>query len=349
MEKYKYGCIGAGSIAIHKHLVGYSRLDNINICAVSDINEDTLKTVKEKYPNINTYTNHLEMFEKEKLDIVSVCTPNKFHKQYTIDSLKNGINVHCEKPIAMNEKEAIEMVQASKKYNRKLMLGLNNRFTNQASFVREFVNSGGLGDVYYVRCGWRRRRMIPKIGGWFTNKELSGGGPLIDLGVHFLDLTLHYMGYPNPISVSASTFKKFSNSKCKNLAIPEGVDNYDYNIEDLATGFVRLDNGVSLNFEFSFAMNNDKEEYFYELFGDKGGVSFKNGELKIYTEINNTIVDIIPNTKYPRNDINEFSHFIDVIEGKVESISKPEDGIKMMRIIDATYTSADVKKEVYFK
>jgi len=349
MKQYRYGCVGAGAIAINKHLAGYGKLDNVTIAAISDVNEAALKAIKEKYPTIMTYKSHLEMFENENLDIVSVCTPNKFHKQITIDALKSGINVHCEKPIAMNEKEAKQMVEASIKYNKKLMLGLNNRFTNQASFVREYIKKGGLGDIYYARCGWRRRRYIPKIGGWFTNKEISGGGPLIDLGVHFIDLVLHYMDYPNPVSVSASTFKKFANSKCKNLNVPKDIKNYDYNIEDLATGFIRLENGASLNFEFSFAMNNDKEEYFYELFGDKGGVSFKNGQLKIYTEINNTIVDILPNTEYKNEDINEFSHFIDVIEGKAENMSKPEDGIKMMKIIDNTYLSAKTKKEISFK
>jgi len=348
MRKYRYGCIGAGGIAINKHLKGYSNLDNVEICAISDISVEALNKIKKTYPEIRTYTNHSEMIEKENLDLLSVCTPNKFHKEYTIDALKAGINVHCEKPIAMNEQEAIEMVEASKKYNRKLMLGLNNRFTNQACFVRDFIKDGGLGNIYYVRCGWRRRRYIPKIGGWFTNKELSGGGPLIDLGVHFIDLTMHFMKYPEPISVSASTFRKFSNSKCKNLNIPRDIGEYSYNIEDLATGFVRLDNGASISFEFSFAMNNEKEEYFYELFGDVGGVSFKNGELKIYTEYNNTIVDIIPNTNYPQKEIDEFKHFIDVIENKVECLSRPEDGIKMMQIIDATYKSAQLKKEVIF-
>ncbi|MCK5812552.1 MAG: Gfo/Idh/MocA family oxidoreductase [Clostridiales bacterium] len=348
MSIYRYGCIGAGSIAINKHLKGYDALDNVSLVAICDVSDQALINVKEKYPDIHTYENHKEMFENENLDIVSVCTPNKFHKQYTIDALEAGINVHCEKPIAMNEKEAIEMVNAKNRTGKKLMLGLNNRFTNEASFIRQYVKDGNLGNIYYVRCGWRRRRFIPKIGGWFTKKELSGGGPLIDLGVHFIDLTLHFMDYPSPISVSASTYKKFANSHCKNLNISKGIGEYDYDIEDLATGFIRLDNDATISFEFSFAMNNEKEEYFYELFGDKGGVSFINGQLKIFTEINDTIVDVIPNTKYPNDDLNEFAHFIDVIEGKVPCLSMAEDGIKMMRIIDATYESATKKKEVTF-
>lgn len=348
MKVYRYGCIGAGSIAIHKHLKGYNALDNIEVVAICDVSEKALENIKEQYPNINTYKNHNEMFKKENLDIVSVCTPNKFHKEYTIDALEAGINVHCEKPIAMNEQEAKDMVDVKNRTGKHLMLGLNNRFTNQASFIRQYIKDGNLGDIYYVRCGWRRRRTIPKIGGWFTDKNLSGGGPLIDLGVHFIDLTLHFMDYPNPVSVSASTYKKFANSHCKNLHLPKGIGDYDYNIEDLATGFIRLDNEATISFEFSFAMNNEKEEYFYELFGDKGGVSFKNGQLKIFTEINDTVVDIIPNTKYPTADLNEFAHFIEVIEGKTPCLSKPEDGIKMMKIIDATYESATKKKEVSF-
>lgn len=347
MKKYKYCCIGAGSIAFHKHLPGYAALDNVEICAVSDINEAAFAKYSEKYPKLRTYTDHREMLKKEKPDIVSVCTPNKFHKSMTLDAMAAGAHVHCEKPMAMNEQEAIDMITASEKYDRKLMIGLNNRFTNEAFFIKDYIEKGNLGDIYFARCGWRRRRGIPGMGGWFTQKALSGGGPLIDLGVHMIDLSMYMMGAPEPVTVSASTYRKFEGCRTRNMGFnPESEGIFD--VEDLAVGFVRFDNEASLSFEISFAMNNDEDEWFYELFGTKGGVRYRKGKLTIYSEINDTLVDIHPDTNYKTKALNEFSHFIDVIEGKGDSISPPDDARKMMKLIDAAYESAaDGREKAY--
>ena len=344
MKKYKYCCIGAGGIAKWKHLPGYGALENIEICAISDINENAFDWVKEKYPGIRTYKDHLEMLDAENPDIVSRCTPNKFHKQMTIDALKAGAHVHCEKPMAMSEQEAFDMIEARNKYDKKLMIGLNNRFTNEAFFIRDYISNGNLGEIYYARCGWRRRRGIPGMGGWFTQKALSGGGPLIDLGVHMIDLSMYMMDSPEPITVSASAYRKFEGCKTRNMAFDPNKKGV-FDIEDLAVGFVRFANESSLSFEVSFAMNNDGEEWFYELFGTKGGVKYRNGKLIIFSEINDTLVDITPDTNYKTKALDEFRHFIDVIENKKENISPAEDARKMMKLIEAAYESAGLGKE----
>jgi predicted dehydrogenase len=347
MKKYRYCSIGAGGIATWKHLPGYSKLDNVEICAVADISPDALKAMKAKYTEIRTYTDHLEMLKKEKPDIVSVCTPNKFHMANTIDAFESGAHVHCEKPVAMNADEASKMIEASEKTGKKLMVGLNNRFSNEAFFIRDYISKGNIGEIYHVRCGWRRRRGIPGMGGWFTNKQLSGGGPLIDLGVHMIDIAMYMMDSPEPVTVSASTYRKFEGVKTRNMNLPEPGKDGVFDVEDLAVGFIRFDSGASMSFEISFALNSEeREERFYELFGTKGGVSYKNGKLKIQTEINDTIVDIIPDTDYKEDALDEFGHFIDVIEGRAENISPAEDALKMMKLIDATYESAEKGKEV---
>ncbi len=344
MKKYKYCCIGAGGIAKWKHLPGYGALENIEICAICDINENAFDWVKEKYPGIRTYRDYPEMLDSEKPDIVSICTPNKFHKQMTIDAFKAGAHVHCEKPMAMNEQEALDMIKARDKYDKRLMIGLNNRFTNEAFFIRDYISNGHLGDIYYTRCGWRRRRGIPGMGGWFTQKALSGGGPLIDLGVHMIDLSMYMMDSPEPITVSASTYRKFEGCKTRNMVF-DPKKNGIFDVEDLAVGFVRFANGASLSFEVSFAMNNDEEEWFYELFGTKGGVKYRKGKLAIYSEMNDTLVDIYPDTNYKTKALDEFRHFIDVIEKKKKNISPAEDARKMMKLIEAAYESADLGKE----
>jgi predicted dehydrogenase len=348
--KYKYCCIGAGGIAKFKHLPGYMKLPDVEICAVSDISDAALAWVRENYPGVRTYNDHNKMLKEETPDIVSICTPNKFHLGHAVDAFKAGAHVHCEKPMAMNESEALEMIAARDKYNRRLLVGLNNRFSNESFFLRDYIEKGGLGEIYHARCGWRRRRGIPGIGGWFTRKEFSGGGPLIDLGVHMIDITMQMMGAPEPMTVSASTYRKFEGCKTRTMGIkkssPGGEDVFD--VEDLAVGFVRFENDSSLSFEISFALNTDEEYWFYELFGTKGGVSFRKGELKIYTEINDTLVDLHPNTKYKEKALDEFRHFIDVIEGKAGNISPAEDARKMMKLISAAYESAEKGSEINF-
>ncbi|MFO7637006.1 MAG: Gfo/Idh/MocA family oxidoreductase [Clostridia bacterium] len=344
--KYRHVTIGAGGVALYKHIPGYMGLGNVQVCAAYDPSAGALANLKGKFPSINTYSDYEEMLCKETPDIASVCSPNKFHRDYAVDLLGRGIHVHLEKPIAMNEQEAGDIIRAKDSSTALLMLGLNNRFTNEACFVRDYICSGGLGEIYYVRCGWRRRRNIPSLGSWFTRKDLSGGGPLIDLGVHFIDLTLHFMGYPEALSVSASTYRKFGGCKSKNQRKADVPEAGDYDVEDLALGFIRLDNGATMAYEFSYALNTEKEEYFYEMFGTRGGVTFHSGQLKIYSEINDTVVDITPVTNYPKPEINEFKHFIDAIEGKAALLAPPEEGKKMMAIIDAAYRSAEMKKEV---
>lgn len=347
MNKYRYACIGAGGIAQWKHLPGYSELENVEFTAISDISETALDNIKVKFPYINIYKDYKEMLSVEKPDIVSICTPNKFHRQMTIDSMAAGAHVHCEKPIAMSEAEADDMIKASAAYGKKLMIGLNNRFTNESFFVRDYINKDNLGEIYYARCGWRRRRGIPGMGGWFTQKELSGGGPLIDLGVHMIDLAMYMMDSPEPTSVSAATYRKFTDCKTRNM-VSESPAEGIFDVEDLAVGFVRLDTGASLSFEISFALNTEKEEWFYELFGTKGGVRYKNGQLEIFSEINDTLVNVYPDTKYKKKALDEFAHFVKVIEGKEENISPADDARKIMKLIDSAYRSADEGKEISF-
>lgn len=348
MKEYKYCCIGAGGIARWKHFPGYEALEDVSICAVSDINESAFGWVLEKYPGIRTYTDYKDMLKAEKPDIVSICTPNKFHKQMAIDSMAAGAHVHCEKPIAMNEQEALDMIEARDQYGKELMVGLNNRFSNESFFLRDYIEKGNLGDIYHARCGWRRRRGIPGLGGWFTRKELSGGGPLIDLGVHMIDITTQMMGAPEPRTVSASTYRKFEG--CRTRSMGSGKMTADskgvFDVEDLAVGFVRFDNDTSLSFEISFALNTEKEEWFYELFGTKGGVRFVKGELSVFTEINDTLVDLKPNTSYKEKAIDEFRHFINVIENKESNLSPAEDARKIMKLIGAAYESADNGREI---
>lgn len=343
----RYGCVGAGSIAREKHFKGYHAFDNVEFVSICDANEKLAQKAAADFGFKTYYSDYREMLEKEKLDFISVCTPNYLHNPVTILALQNGIHVHCEKPIALNSIEAQEMVDAKNSSGKKLMVALNNRFTNHAWFVKKYADEGLFGEIYHARCGWKRLRGIPGRGGWFTNKALSGGGPLIDLGVHFMDLAMYFMGYPKPVTVSGTTYSKFSQNKSVNSSGWGTAQEKDgiIDVEDMAVGFVRLENDATLDIEFSWASNIEQDERFYELRGTKGGAIFRNGELKIISEQISTVVELKPNLNF-NSPVNEFEHFIDCIQNNTEPIAKPEEAVILMKIIDGIYQSAQAKREV---
>lgn len=344
--KLRYGCVGAGGIANKKHLNEYSKLQNVEMVAICDTNRSAAEKMAEKFNIPQVYTDYREMFEKASLDLVSVCTPNYLHMPVSVDALKAGIHVHCEKPVAMNQEEAQLLAEAKNKYGRKVMAALNNRFTSEAAFVKKYVEAGMLGEIYHAKCGWRRRNGIPGKGAWFTNKQLSGGGPLIDLGVHFLDLTLFFMGYPAAASVVGTTYSKFPDSSTRIRPGYKIVGDGIFDVEDMAVGFVRLENDATIDFEFSWASNIEKECKYYEILGTKGGVSYANGELKIFSEVMGTSVNIVPELNGTIQTVNEFQHFTDCIVNGREPIAPVEEAVRLMKIIDAIYKSSETRREV---
>lgn len=336
----RYGCVGAGSIARKKHIRNYKDIEGIKMVAVCDSNIEKAKELIEPFGFKRVYSNYIEMLEKEKLDFISVCTPNAFHAPVTIAALNKGIHVHCEKPIALNADEAQAMVDAKNKSGKILMIGLNNRFSAHAEYVNNCIKEGLLGDIYHAKCGRIRRRGIPGKGGWFTNKDLSGGGPLIDLGVHYLDLTMHFMGFPKVKTVSGMTYSKFMGAPTKANGTTLSCD-----VEDFATGFIRLENDCSIDINFSWASNIEKESSYYELLGTKGGLSFKNDKMKVYTEQFGSVLDISPHINN-NSASGEMKHFIDCIKNSKNSMSPPEDAVIVMKIIDGIYKSSELKKEI---
>jgi len=344
----RYGCIGAGSIARAKHIREYRNVPDVELVAVCDENEKFAEEVAKEYGFNKYYIDYRDMLEKEKLDFISVCTPNYLHCPVTLMALEKGIHVHCEKPVALNAEEAQQMVDAKNRNRKILMVGLNYRFTNHAWFVKKYADEGLFGEIYHARCGWKRVRGIPGKGGWFTKKEMSGGGPLIDLGVHFIDVVMYFMGFPEPVSVTGATYSKFSDNNCLNSSGwgMTSDENGIMNVEDMAVGFVRLANGATLDLEFSWASNTDAEENFYEIRGTKGGAIYRNGELKIITEQFSTLVEVKPNLNF-KNPVSEFSHFIDCIRTGKEPIARPEEAVTVMKIIDGIYLSSEMRKEIF--
>jgi predicted dehydrogenase len=348
-RKLRYGLIGAGSNAERKHLNNYKSLPNIELVSVCDVNIESAKRLAEKYHIPKVYSNYEDMLNSEDLDLVSVCTPNYLHAEISIYSLLKGVNVHCEKPLAINANEAKRIVEAKNKSRKKLMVGLNNRFTNEAIFLKKYIDEGFLGDIYKVNAGWIRRSGIPGRGTWFTNKDMAGGGVMIDLGVHYLDLALFLMGMPEPSYIAGSTYHHFDQTTTRNRNGYKGNPNGIFNVEDTATGLVGLKNGATINFEFSWASNIENDKTFIEILGTKGGATLINGELKIHTELLDTCIDITPKINPNIKLMSEFEHFKNCILSGDEMIAPAEHGEYIMEIVDHFYKAAKEQKPLLFE
>ena len=351
MKKVRVGLIGVGGICKIAHMRGYVQMEDVEIAAICDIQPQKMEEFKERYamPDVPCYTDYRELLKNEQVDYVDICTPNCLHSIIAVDALNSGVHVLCEKPDAVSVAEAERMKEAAERNGKKLMVIRNNRFRNTAAYLKQYVDDGCVGEIYCGRCGWTRRRGIPGKGGWFTTKEQSGGGPLIDLGVHMIDLAVWLMGNPKPVAVSGCTYTKFADSDISDSEHSDfGEKNADgiFDVEDLAMGFIRFDNGACLQIEFSWASNISDESLFVELRGTKAGILFKNGEVMLATERNGCLEDIVPRVAEGDPHMKNIRHFIDVIRGEADPVFTPQQGLDMIKILDGIYRSAETGREV---
>lgn len=353
-KKLKAGLIGLGGICKGAHMKGYSQMDNVEIVAVCDILPERVEEFKKTFnmPDVLGFTDFNDLLNVEGLDFVDICTPNYFHSIIAVAALNKGINVFCEKPDAVSAAEAEKMKEAAERNNKVLMVMRNNRYLETSEYLKKYIDDGKMGDIYAARCGWQRRRGIPGKGGWFTTKELSGGGPLIDLGVHMIDLAIWLMGNPTPVAVTGCTYEKFANSDVSDSehssfgdAKADGI----FDVEDLAMGFIRFDNGACMQIEFSWASNIEQEQRFIELRGSKSGAiwSSLDDKLKIFGEEYGQTVDYIPNIGNARLiHAANIKHFVDVLLNGKEPMFVPQQGVDMIKILEGFYRSAEEGKEI---
>lgn len=345
----KIGIIGNGGIA-NCHASGYKALgDECEIVACCDINFEKAKSFAEKYDIKNVYDNCYDMLRNNELDAVSVCTWNSAHAECTIAALNAGCNVICEKPMAMNAKEALEMKAAAEKSGKLLMVGFVRRHGNDAQAAKQLADDGTLGEIYYAKACYLRRCGFP--GGWFGDKARSGGGPLIDLGVHVIDLSRYIMGNPKPVTVFGATFDKIgarSHIGTTGWESETVTEKPIFTVEDFAGAMIRFENGAVLQLETSFNMNIKNNIATVELMGSKAGLSLDPFEL--HTEFGNNLADISIHGKnnfdFGRDFNREIKNFVDSINGKAVCLATADDGVELMRIIDAVYESAATGKSV---
>ena len=352
MSTYNVSIVGCGGIARGAHWPFYKNDKRVKVVAVCDIRKERAEAfVRDFYPEAAVYTDYRDLVAREDIDCVDICTPNYLHSEIAIAAFAHGKNVFSEKPDAVSPEKAIAMKEAAEKAGKLLMVMRNNRFADASAYMKKYIEAGRMGEIYAGRCAWQRRRGIPGKGGWFTTKAQSGGGPLIDLGVHMIDLAVWLMGNPRPVAVSGNTFCKFasndvSDSVNSNFGDKKAGGTFD--VEDLAMGMIRFDNGAVLQIEFSWASNVKEEHRFVELRGTKACMLWLDGNtLEIYSEDDGQLT----NTKMAGNlrddgHVRNLRHFYDVLDGKCEPCFKPQQGVDMIKILSAVYESAKTGQEV---
>lgn len=349
------GLIGTGGIANAVHIPAFQKMSQAKVVAVCDIKKEKALAAAKilSIPENMVFEDYNDLLNVVGLDAVDICTPNYLHSEIAVNALNKGLHVFTEKPDAVSVKEVLKMQQVAKQSGKVLMAMRNNRFLNSSVYLKRFIEEGNMGEVYTARCGWIRRRGIPGKGGWFTTKAKSGGGPLIDLGVHMIDLAIWLMGNPKPVTVSGCTYTKFADfsfhADSEHAKFGEATENGTFDVEDLATGFIRFDNGASLQLEFSWASNIESENKFVELRGTKAGSIYQStdNKLKIFGEKYGSTFKFLPNINesVSPHEAN-LRHFIDVIEKDAEPIFVPQQGVDMIKIIEALYKSAQTNQEV---
>ncbi|MDD4573808.1 MAG: Gfo/Idh/MocA family oxidoreductase [Sphaerochaeta sp.] len=346
------GIVGAGGMASY-HYKGFSQAGAKVIC-VADFNKEKASSFAKEHGIEHTATSLTEMLKRfPSLDAVSIVTPNKFHSPLSIEALQAGKHVYCEKPPARNSAEMQAMSDAAKVSMKTLMFGFNNRARPESQAMNTYIQEGVVGKINSAQATWIRRAGIPGFGGWFTSKELSGGGPVIDL-LHMIDLSLYFMGFPKPACVLASTFNDFmGNPVFKGpWGIADGTGVMD--VETSAHAMVTFEDGQALMIRNSWAEMNEREVVSVVFQGSRAGGKVERlfardgydetsvDTLTLFTEEYGRQVnrEVITEKDEAMGRIVNAVNFVESVMGKEEPLNTPEQALTLMRIIDAIYESA---------
>ena len=344
VKPFRVGFIGAGGIA-RTHMKYLNQIPGVEIVAAADVVDDNLAKAKNEYKVQRSYKDYMEMLKAEKeMDAVSVCTPNGLHAPNTIAALEAGKHVIVEKPMAMSAKEGQKMLDAANRAGKQLIVGFQYRFSPQSSFVREYATTGQLGNIMYVRCQALRRRGIPNWG-VFGRKELQGGGPMIDIGVHIIEAAHYCIGSPRPIAASGQTWTYHGNKPSSVRSAWPNWDHKTYNVEDMACGQIRFDNGCILTIEASFVAHLEKDVFNFQVFGEKGGANWETSQVfhDVGNYMLNSSVGYVGSWDHWEK---KMGHFVSVCRDGAPNVSSGEQGLMVQKMLDGVYASAAAGKEV---
>ncbi len=352
----RVGIIGCGGIANGKHMPSLAKVEEVEMVAFCDLVKERAEKAAKDYgtADAKVYTDYKELLKDKSIDVIHVCTPNKSHAQITIDSLESGKHVMCEKPMAKTAADARRMVEAAKRTGKKLTIGYQNRFRADSQYLYGACRRGDLGDIYFAKAHAIRRRAVPTWG-VFLNEEEQGGGPLIDIGTHALDLTLWMLDNYKPKTILGTTYHKLGDQR--NTANAWGDWDPDkFTVEDSAFGFVIMENGATIILESSWALNTlEVGEAQTTLCGTKAGADNRDGVRINGVDLNKMYVkkpalgaggvDFYEGQSEDPG-YKEARAWIDAVINDTEPIVLPEQALVVTEILEAIYESAKTGKAV---
>ena len=350
----KVAVIGCGTIANSAHIPSYMNCPDAEIKYFCDIIPERAQAAVEKYGCGIAVTDYRDILNDPEVTAVSVCTPNKVHSTISIDFLKAGKHVLCEKPAAINLDEALLMQKTQHETGLTLNIGVVNRFNVPVNMIKKYIEDGKLGDVYHVYASFRCHRSIPGLGGAFTTKSIAGGGVLIDWGVHFIDIVMYCTGDPTPISVTGDTFSKLGkdipgyvyNRMWAGPPILDGT----YDVEESCTGLIRT-TGPTITIHGAWAQNNSNREMYIDFMGDKGGIRLDYGKgFTYFTAQDGKLVEEVPeidtSNLFAEMFQNEINAFVKCTQTGEKLPSHIDNAIISAKILQGIYDSSDKKAEI---
>ena len=346
-RKLRLAFIGCGGV-LQFYMNEMPKLPDIEVVAGCDIDPNRLKAAEERWGIKRHYADWNVMLREVRPDAVAVCTPNYVHVQPTVDALNAGVHVIVEKPMAMNAGECERMIESARKNNRKLVIGFQYRYHPNTQFLKRARDRGHFGNVMFVKCLALRRRGIPNWG-VFGRKDLQGGGPMIDIGVHCIEMAHYTMGSPRPVAASAKTWTYLGNKPSDVVSQWPGWDWKTYTVEDYAIGQVRFENGAIMQIESAFAAHIEKDEWGFKIVGDKGGGAWEPPML--HGDQHGTMVNVTPGFLGHESDFHalfrlKLRNFADHVLHDRPSEAPGEAGLMVQKILDGVYRSAEVGGEV---
>ena len=352
------GVVGCGRIS-QKHFPALCELENVKVKYACDLIKEKAEAVKEKFKKIDIVTtDYKDILNDKEVDVVYVLTPNFAHYTVAMDALKAGKHVFCEKPITVSYAKSLEMAEETKKQGKMLDIGVCNRFHKSVEILRDMYEKGEFGNVYHVYCAFRGFRSIPGLGGAFTTKAQSGGGVLIDWGVHFFDLVYYILGGFNLKTLSCNAYsemaKDMTEYKYKSMWAEDtkDIEHGTNDVDDFITGFIRTDK-ASITFNGAWAQNIPNSEMYIDILGDKGGARLEYGGKFVFCsgktlECSTPDYEILPATEFniPEMYYKEDKAFIEAVISGLKTRNNIENVLETAKLLDLLYVSADKQEEV---
>ncbi|WP_274362191.1 Gfo/Idh/MocA family protein [Paenibacillus thermotolerans] len=349
-KKIKVAIIGCGTIANSAHIPAYLQNPNAEIKYFCDIIKERAEKAVKDYNCGEAITDYHTILNDPEVEAVSICTPNNGHAAISIDCLRAGKNVLCEKPAARTYAEALEMKKAQNETGKVLNIGVVNRFNTGVNIIKNMIENGELGELYHVYVSFRSHRSIPGLGGAFTTKAIAGGGVLIDWGVHFLDIVMYCSGDPDPKTVTGQAYCKLGKDmeNYTYTSMWAGPPNYEgtYDVDDFVTGMIRTA-GPTITFNGAWAQNIAVNEMYIDFLGDKAGIRLQYGsDFKLYSAKNGALLETTPTYNSSNMFHNEIDGFLNCIRTGEKLPSHIDTVILSSKIMQAIYDSSESGKEI---